>query len=103
MLLRLSKALQGSLKTVSVDAVGLSTTSDIPLPNWTPELSLAYMDKFDIAGAILSLSSPGIPYGDMAEACTMARQVGSASPNKHTVSSYGRMHASAFWCPKFHE
>lgn len=57
------------------DAAGLYQTSDIPLPDWTPDLSLAYMDTFDISGAILSLSSPGTPYGDLSKARSMARQV----------------------------
>ena len=33
------------------------------------------MEKFGIVGAVLSLSSPGFAYGDLAEVPSMARQV----------------------------
>lgn len=79
-LLIASLVLYRKMRSADWNAAGLSPTSDIPLPDWTPELSLAYMDKFDIAGAILSLSSPGLPFGDLAKASSMARQVRSNKP-----------------------
>ena len=41
--------------------------------NWTPDISLAQMEKYDIASAILSITTPGIWFGDIQETRTLAR------------------------------
>jgi predicted TIM-barrel fold metal-dependent hydrolase len=41
---------------------------------WTPEASLAAMDEANVARAILSISSPGVHFGDDAAAREIARQ-----------------------------
>ncbi len=45
------------------------------LPVWTPAQSLAEMDKGGIATAVLSLSSPGVSLGDVAQGRKLARIV----------------------------
>ena len=54
---------------------GLGPASDLPLPDWSPEASLAMMDKAGIAAAILSISSPGLPYGEPKAVAKLVRQV----------------------------
>lgn len=45
------------------------------IPIWTPEGSLAVMERNGSATAILSVSTPGVHLGDAAEARRMARAV----------------------------
>lgn len=55
-------------------AVGLTGTAYSGFPDWTPEKSLAVMDRHGIATAILSFTSPGIYFGDLAQTRDLARQ-----------------------------
>jgi 6-methylsalicylate decarboxylase len=41
---------------------------------WTPEKALADMDKHGVTTAVISLSTPGVWFGDAREACDMARR-----------------------------
>jgi predicted TIM-barrel fold metal-dependent hydrolase len=41
---------------------------------WTPETSLAAMDEANVTRAVLSISSPGVHFGDDAQARDLARQ-----------------------------
>jgi predicted TIM-barrel fold metal-dependent hydrolase len=41
---------------------------------WTPEASLAAMDEARVGRAVLSISSPGVSFGDAAQARDIARQ-----------------------------
>lgn len=41
---------------------------------WTPEASLAAMDEANVSRAVLSISSPGVHFGDDARARDLARQ-----------------------------
>ena len=43
-------------------------------PAWSPELALETMARFGIAKSILSVSTPGVHYGDAAEARALARR-----------------------------
>ena len=47
-------------------AGGYPSTAYRPFPDWSPETSLALMDRLGIATAILSFSAPGLYYGDRA-------------------------------------
>jgi len=49
-----------------------------PLRNWTPERSLAAMDEAGIASALVSITTPGIHFGDDAKARRLARQCNEA-------------------------
>lgn len=52
---------------------GVDRIAGAPLPPWTPERSLAVMNEHDIGTAILSVTSPGVYFGDAKEACDLAR------------------------------
>ena len=43
-------------------------------PEWTPELALEVMDRYDIAAALTSLAQPGVQFLDPAAARMMARR-----------------------------
>jgi 6-methylsalicylate decarboxylase len=43
--------------------------------NWTPEQTIAAMDKQGVAAAVLSLTTPGVWFGDAKSAAQTARQV----------------------------
>ena len=45
------------------------------IPEWTPEAALAFMDGLSIGKAILSISSPGVHFGDDLSAADLARAV----------------------------
>lgn len=47
----------------------------IDLPGWSPSSAVKFMDGHDIATGILSVSTPGVHFGDDAEAATWAREV----------------------------
>ncbi len=47
----------------------------VELPAWTAEAHLELMDRLGIATALLSISSPGVWFGDAAAARALARQV----------------------------
>lgn len=53
---------------------GIDKVAGAPLPSWTPETSLRNMDAHGIRTAIVSLSAPGVYFGDREEACDLARQ-----------------------------
>jgi predicted TIM-barrel fold metal-dependent hydrolase len=52
---------------------GLDQVAGAPLPRWEPQQSLALMDDNGIDSAILSLSAPGVYFGDLAAARSLAR------------------------------
>jgi predicted TIM-barrel fold metal-dependent hydrolase len=45
------------------------------LPKWSPEAALTLMDRLGVGVAILSISSPGVHFGDDAAARALARRV----------------------------
>jgi hypothetical protein len=49
--------------------------SDSPMPTWSPELALDFMDAHEIATGILSLSSPSVVGWEPAKRRQMARRV----------------------------
>ncbi len=57
------------LKRRSADAGGL------PIPDWSVDLALASMEQRSVRTSIVSVSTPGVHFGDDAEARDMARAV----------------------------
>ena len=57
------------LRSHDVDAGGLL------IPDWSPEASLEVMEAVGVETAVLSVSTPGVDLGDMAEARKWARRV----------------------------
>ncbi|SOY61653.1 putative TIM-barrel fold metal-dependent hydrolase [Cupriavidus taiwanensis] len=52
---------------------GITEEAGVRIPDWTPEQSLDVMDSNGIQTAILSLSAPGVYFGDKGEAVALAR------------------------------
>lgn len=52
---------------------GLSRLDGAPRPRWNEEIQLEYMEKLQIALAVLSISSPHLHMGDAGEAVEIAR------------------------------
>jgi predicted TIM-barrel fold metal-dependent hydrolase len=53
---------------------GISGTAYRGFPDWSPENSLALMEDHRIASTILSFTSPGIYFGDLAQTRDLARR-----------------------------
>lgn len=53
---------------------GIDKVAGAPLPVWTPAQSIDIMDQIGTETAIVSLSAPGVYFGDVQEACSLARQ-----------------------------
>lgn len=53
---------------------GVDAAAGAPLPHWTPDASLAVMDATGISKAYLSISCPGVFFGDAMEAKELARR-----------------------------
>ena len=61
-------------------AAGIVTPDGMPgWPSWSVEAHLELMDQQDIAHAILSISSPGVHFGDDHAAAGLAREVNEAA------------------------
>lgn len=58
----------------AVIAGGRGPTVSTGFPAWTPELALELMDQNGIAAAILSISQPGVHFGDNSKARNLARE-----------------------------
>jgi predicted TIM-barrel fold metal-dependent hydrolase len=57
-------------------AAGQDRPDGIPvLPEWSVELALAAMEQLEVRLAILSISSPGVHFGDAAAAAELARGI----------------------------
>jgi 6-methylsalicylate decarboxylase len=59
----------------ALGAAGFEMVDGMPVPGWEAETHLALMDRLGIATSLLSVSSPGVHFGDDAAARTLARQV----------------------------
>ncbi len=68
---------------------GLSS-GGLPIPEWSEESALAFMARCGISSAVLSVSTPGTYFGDVAEARERTREV-----NEY-CAALGRRHPAAF-------
>lgn len=59
--------------------VGVTDSTGVPFPAWSPQISLDLMDKFGIAAAVTSISAPGIHFGDISFTRDLARVCNEAS------------------------
>jgi predicted TIM-barrel fold metal-dependent hydrolase len=55
-------------------AAGYGASISRGFPEWTPELALAFMDSQRIATSFVSISQPGVHFGDGARAAALARR-----------------------------
>jgi predicted TIM-barrel fold metal-dependent hydrolase len=70
----------------ALDAAGYDMVDGMPVPSWESGAHLALMDRFGIATSLLSVSSPGVHFGDDGAARTLARQVN--EDGKRTVEAH---------------
>ncbi len=63
----------------SLAGVGVTDSTGVPFPEWSPRVSLDLMDRFGIAAAVTSISAPGIYFGDIAFTRDLARRCNEAS------------------------
>jgi predicted TIM-barrel fold metal-dependent hydrolase len=71
-------------------AAGENPPDGIPaLPDWSPDMAYNLMDRAGIATALLSISSPGVHFGDDAAACTLTLQVNEEGANI-VANAHGR-------------
>lgn len=59
--------------------IGVTDSTGVPFPEWSPRTSLELMDKFAIDAAVASISAPGIYFGDSAFARNLARTCNEAA------------------------
>ncbi len=59
----------------ALERVGITGTSGLKFPAWSPELALEVMDRQAIATTMTSISSPGVFFGDEKAAARLAREV----------------------------
>ncbi len=57
----------------SLTGRGIDRSGGLDLPDWRPDLSLGVMDRNGITTAVLSVSAPGVHFGDDADARELAR------------------------------
>src|SRR6476661_5724624 len=68
-------------------------------PDWSPELALEIMDKFDVATALMSLGQPGVQFCKPAEAKALARCCNdySAELNAKWPKRFGAFGTVSMW------
>ena len=59
--------------------LGIHGGGGIPFPAWSPESSLETMDRQGIAASVVSISSPGVHFGDAAAARDLSRRCNDAA------------------------
>src|SRR5436305_494636 len=57
-----------------IAAIKAHNTGQMPLMNWTPAKALEDMDRDGVATSIMSISEPGVYFGDAAAARALARE-----------------------------
>jgi 6-methylsalicylate decarboxylase len=50
----------------------------VPIPAWSPDAHRAFMRRYGIAASVVSISDPGVHFGDPAETVEVARMVNEA-------------------------
>jgi len=58
----------------ALEAAGEDTTDGVPVPAWTPQAHLDTMDRMNTAVSMLTISSPGLHFGDDEAARQLTRR-----------------------------
>ncbi len=68
-------------------------------PQWSPELALEIMDRFDIAVALTSLAQPGVQFCSPSDAKAMARRCNTyaAELNAKWPKRFGALGTVSMW------
>jgi predicted TIM-barrel fold metal-dependent hydrolase len=70
----------------SLAAAGFEKVDGMPVPAWDAGMHVALMDRLGVATSLLSVSSPGVHFGDDGAARSLARQVN--EDGRRVVESY---------------
>lgn len=71
---------------------GILTAGGIPLPSWSPQMAVDFMDKFGIQMQIVSVSEPGVTYlPTLVERCNMAKRLNDYTREELVQSSAAGM------------
>lgn len=61
---------------LSLLQAGYTTAGGIPIPQWTPELALGFMNRYGVEVQVLSISEPGVTHlSDRFERLVLARRI----------------------------
>ena len=60
--------------------VGVMESGGVPFPHWTPEESVVFLDRAESQTVLLSLSSPGLCFGNAAKEREFARALNTRLP-----------------------
>lgn len=63
-----------SFWTTALKEFGVVDAGGVPFPKWDPQSDLAQMDRHGIEAAMLSISAPGVYFGDAKAAQLLARE-----------------------------
>lgn len=66
--------------------VGVVQSGGVPFPKWQPQDSLVVMDRYGIDAALLSVSSPGLCFGNETTTRTIGRSLNEFAANNVTRS-----------------
>ena len=61
--------------------IGVHGAGGVAFPEWRPQAALEMMDAQNIETGLLSISSPGVHFGDDAAAASLARASGLRPPH----------------------
>lgn len=60
----------------SLASYGITQAGGVDLPDWTPELAIKFMNKYNIQTQVLSISEPGVFYiPDLNQRVTLAKKI----------------------------
>ena len=73
----------------AMNDAGITRVAGAPLPKWSAGLSIDVMDANGIRTSLMSLSAPGVYFGNVEKACRLARECNEFARG-HTLALFPR-------------